>query len=136
MRLTSDAHCTRLANYVLERRTVAEIRRKIIEKGGRGLLSRLFRAKNDKEDIAAWKLDLNRILHAFNVRSLPFTRLLLTVPLQTELVINTHVVVSDIHRDVSRVRGEVGSQVHSVSTVTFDPSKTGGCLQFPSPKPG
>jgi len=46
---------------------VAGIQAKIIEKRGRNLLSRLAHAKNDKETIATWKLDLNRILHIFNV---------------------------------------------------------------------
>jgi len=57
------------AYRVLNRRTVARIQEKIIEKCGRGLLSRLANAKSDKETLATWKLDLNRILHIFNVRS-------------------------------------------------------------------
>jgi len=57
------------AHRALNRRTVAGIREKITEKCGRGLLSRLANAKNDKETLATWKLDLNRILHIFNVRS-------------------------------------------------------------------
>ena len=52
----------------LDCRTIAGIQEKIIEKCGRNLLSRLANAKNDKETIATWKLDLNRILHVFNVR--------------------------------------------------------------------
>jgi len=50
-------------------RTVAEIQKKIVEKGKRNMASRLFRAKNDKDIIATWKQDLIRILHIFNVRS-------------------------------------------------------------------
>jgi len=53
----------------INRSTVAGIQEKVIEKCGRNLLSRLANAKNDKEMITAWKLDLNRILHVFNVRS-------------------------------------------------------------------
>ena len=53
----------------LDRRTVAGIQEKIIEKYGRNLLSRLASAKNDKETITTWKLDLNKILHVFNVCS-------------------------------------------------------------------
>jgi len=52
-----------------DRRTVARIQEKIIEKSGRNLLSRLGNAKNDKETVVTWKLDLNRILIVFNVRS-------------------------------------------------------------------
>jgi len=53
----------------IDRRTVAGIQGKIIKRSGRNLLSRLANAKNDKETIATWKLDLNRILHVFNVCS-------------------------------------------------------------------
>jgi hypothetical protein len=49
--------------------TLAEIRRKIIKKDKRNLLTRFFHSKNDKEVIATWKADLNRVLHIFNVRS-------------------------------------------------------------------
>ena len=40
---------------------------KIVEKGGRNQLSRIVHAKNDKDALVAWRLDLNRILHVFNV---------------------------------------------------------------------
>ena len=72
------------------------------EKGRQKLFPRLALAKNDKETIASWRLDLNRILHAFNVRSACSVRQSLTPPpTQTELAINTHVVVSDTHAMVS-----------------------------------
>jgi len=48
---------------------MAEIQRKVVKQNGRNAVSRLVHAKNDKEKIAAWKLDLDRILHVFNVRS-------------------------------------------------------------------
>ena len=106
----------------LNHRTVEEIHGKVTEKSGRNPLSRLVHAKNDKETISAWKLDLNRILHVFNVRSLVFTRISLIVSFQTELAVNTHVTVSDmrhdmsgIRSDVSKIREEIGGQVRSVS---------------------
>ena len=37
---------------------------------GRNYASRLVHAKGDKVKIAAWKLELDRILQVFNVRSL------------------------------------------------------------------
>ena len=58
--------------YALDHRTVAEIQRKVIKQSGRNAVSRLVHAANDKETIAAWKLDLNRILHVFNVRCATF----------------------------------------------------------------
>ena len=48
---------------------MAGIQGRIVDKRERGLLSRLANAKNDKEIIAAWKLDLISILQVFNVRS-------------------------------------------------------------------
>jgi hypothetical protein len=52
----------------LDRRTVAEIQGKVDKKGKRNTVSRLFGSKNDKDAIASWRQDLNRILHIFNVR--------------------------------------------------------------------
>ena len=51
---------------------MAEIQRKVIKQSERNAVSRIFHAKNDKEVIAAWKVDLNRILHVFNVCSVIF----------------------------------------------------------------
>jgi len=79
---------------------VAEIQRKVIKQSGRNPASRLFYAKNDKEAIAACKLDLNRTLHVFNVRSIISVRLSPTTHLQTELAMNTHVIASDMHHSV------------------------------------
>ena len=45
-----------------------KIQEKITEKSERHPVSRVFHAKSDKDMVAAWKLDLNRILHVFNVR--------------------------------------------------------------------
>ena len=53
----------------LYRRTVAEIQGNITEKSGQSMISRLIHAKNNKEAVAGWRSDLNRILHVFNVRS-------------------------------------------------------------------
>ena len=66
--------------------------------------------------IATWKSDLGRILQIFNVRPVVFTRLSLTVAFQTELAVNTHVVVSDIRHDVSKIREEIGGNIRPVST--------------------
>ena len=103
-----------------------EIQEKIIKKGERNHISRLVYAKVDKETIAGWKLDLNRILHVFNVCSVVFTWLSLTVPFQTELAINTHVAVSDVHHDVSEIRRDVSEildgQSRSVSAIFYPPT--------------
>jgi len=64
--------------FTVLHRTVAEVQGNIIEKGGRSLSSRLAHTKNDKEVIAAWRSELNRILHVFNVRSIGYDRQSLT----------------------------------------------------------
>ena len=131
-----------LADNTLDRRTVAEIENKVKEKSGRkAILPRLFYAKNDKELIAGWKLDLNRILQIFIVCSVVLTWASLILPLQTELVMNTHmlamdtnVLVSDIHQNVVTSQGGTDGQHRPVS-VTFHPSTT-ECLPYTRPEPG
>ena len=53
----------------LRRRTVADIERRLVKWGKRNPISRRLCAKNDKETIATWKLNLDRLLQVFNVRS-------------------------------------------------------------------
>ena len=109
----------RSTHHTVDRRAVAEIREKITEKRGRNLVSRLVHAKDDKETIGGWKLDLNRILHVFNACSVTFTWLSLTVPFQTELAINTNVAVSDVQHDVSKI---IDGQSRSVSAIFYPPT--------------
>ena len=99
----------------------------------RNPVSRLLHAKNDKETIANWRLDLNRILHVFNVRSVEFVPLTLTAPLQTELAVSAHIMIAELVREASNQEGTDG-QHHSVSS-TSHPSTT---ERLPSPrlKPG
>ena len=51
----------------------------IIKQSKRNAISQYFHAKNDKDKIAAWRSDLNRILHIFNVRSIVSVWLLLNL---------------------------------------------------------
>ena len=88
----------------------------MIKQGKRNVISRHLHAKNDKDKIAGWKLDLNRILQVFNVRSVIPVWPLLTLDHQVELVINIHVgvsdtriMVSDIHRTI--VKGGGGKRL-------------------------
>ena len=43
------------------------IQSNIAKRSKRNKLSRFFHTKNDKEMVATWRQDLNRILHVFNV---------------------------------------------------------------------
>jgi len=124
----NDAYCMHLAHCAFDHRTMAEIQGKIIEKRERGLLSRLARAKNDKETIAAWKLDLIRILQVFNVRSVDFARLLLIASFQTELALNTHNVtlnthgiVSGMHQNLLKDREDTDGKDQGVSNTATPP---------------
>ena len=101
---------------------MTEIQQRIVKQGERGAISRHFHAKNDKDKIAAWRLDLNRILQIFNVRPIASVWPLLTVHFQAELAINTHVTVSnidntvsDIHRTITNGQGGSGGGNRSVS---------------------
>jgi hypothetical protein len=96
---------------------VAGIQEKVIEKGGRNLFSRLVHAKDDKDTIASWRLDLNRILHIFNVRPVAFAWLLPTVHFQTELAIDTNANVSDVRRDVTNTHTVVANTHTLVSDI-------------------
>ena len=73
----------------------------------------MFHAKNDKEMIAIWRSDLNRILHIFNVRSATPAQPPLTVHFQTELSIDTNIAISDTHRDVTSTN-TVASDTHAI----------------------
>ena len=48
---------------------MAEIERGVIKQGKRNVISQHLRAKADKEKIAAWRLDLDKVLQVFDVRS-------------------------------------------------------------------
>ena len=124
-----------LTDSALDCRTVAEIQKKVVKRSGRNAISRLFHAKNDKESIAAWKLDLNRTLHVFNVCSVVFTWVSLILSLQTELAMNTHTLavdtnalVSDIHQNIVTSWGGTDGQHRPVSA-TFNPPMT-LCLPY------
>ena len=62
--------CQGTADRRLNRRTLSGIQKKVVKQGKRNVVSRFILAKSDKEKIAAWKQDLIRVLHVFNVRSI------------------------------------------------------------------
>jgi len=96
---------------------VAEIQRNVIKQGKRNVISRHLHAKNDKDKIAAWKSDLNRILQIFNVRSIVTVWRSLTLDSQTELAINTHVTVSETHAIVTGLEHDATSTRVMVSDI-------------------
>jgi len=89
-------------HVALDRRIATEIQEAVTEKGRGSLLSRVFLVKSDKVTVTAWKLNLYRILHIFNVRSATFAWSKLTIRFQTELVTNTNVVAPRISHDIMK----------------------------------
>ena len=99
-----------------------EIQRKVTKQSRRNAVSRLVHARNDKDTITAWKLDLGRILQVFSVRSvIVCTWWPLIAPFQTELIISVHVTVTDMRRDVLNIQGEISGQVRPVSANRIQP---------------
>jgi hypothetical protein len=118
---TNDARCVRFTYRAHNRRTVAEIREKVIKEAGRNLFSRLVHAKSDKETFAFWRSDLNRILHIFNVCSVISVRPSLTARLQIGLGVdkNSQDLVSNIHRNTVQNQGGANDQARSATSNTI-----------------
>ena len=96
---------------------MTEIHGKAIKQSKRNAVSRLLRAKSDKDAIAAWKLDLDRILRVFNVCYIVTVWLLLTVHIQTELAINNHAMISEMHSNMLKGQEGADGQHQSVSYI-------------------
>jgi hypothetical protein len=63
------AHAERSTYRLFDRRTLTKIQEKVVRQGKRNAVYRFVVSKSDKDRIAAWKQDLVRVLHVFNVRS-------------------------------------------------------------------
>jgi hypothetical protein len=128
---------------------VAEIERKVVKRGKRSALSRFVLAKGDKDKIAAWNRDLDRVLHIFNVRLVRFVWYpRIQQPFQTELAIGTHIVVTDtqamvsntqtivadIHRNVLTIQEGASGQNHLVGATCYLLATE--CLPSPRLDPG
>jgi len=141
----------RFTHKAPNRRTVAEIRRNIIKQGKRNAISQRFHKKSNNEAIASWKLDLDRVLHDFNVRSITSVWSPLTLLFQTEFethvieseihhaVANTHTIVSHVHHDNSDASDVVPdpddgvSNTHVASDIHLDTSKIRGNVDDQNP---
>ena len=113
---------------------MGEVQKKVLGQSNRDVVSRLFNAKDGKETIAARKLDLSGL---FNVRprfrpSDSASGNCRDPPFQTELAINTHTVVTDIHRNVLIGRTRARSAVASVMGITVSHS---GSIPLREPPP-
>jgi len=101
---TSDAYAGRSVHQAPNCRTITEIQRKIVKRNQQNVATQLLHANNDRETIGTWRVDLNGVLHVFHVRFVTPVWPLLIVYLQTELAMNTHVVVSDVRHGAGRTR--------------------------------
>ena len=110
--------------------------RRIIKKNERSVFSRALHAKDDKDAIAAWKQEFNKILHIFNVRSVSSARHSLTESSQTELQIDVMVDVKGIRRDLSAIKEGALNQYHLVSTTCPHLAPPNRCLSPPRLKQG
>ena len=102
MSWTSNVRAEKCVHRSVNRRTVARIQNNVIKRSKRCLVSRVLRSKTDKDAIAAWRQDLDRILQIFTVRPLNPIRQLLICYLQAELLMNTHLTVVDTHVAVQK----------------------------------
>ena len=94
---------------------MAQIQRSVIERNKQNLISRIFYTKREEATITAWRSDLDRILHVFEVRPTVHSLVTpLTDHLQTELALQA---VSDIREDVADIREDVANTRELVSDV-------------------
>jgi hypothetical protein len=101
----------------IDRRSMAEMRRRVDKQGKRSAVVRFMLAKGDKDKIAAWNQDLVRILHVFNVRSIGFCwdSVNLGVPFQVELAIDTNMRVADTQAMVVDARMTISNTQTTVT---------------------
>lgn len=121
---------------------MTEIERKVVKRGKKNTASRFIRTKGDKGKIAAWKQDLFRVLRVFNVCSILLLRVRqLRGHFQTELAIDTHLVVADtrlmvadMHRNMLTGQEGVSIKNHTVGA-TYCSTSTER-LSLPRLEPG
>ena len=110
-RASGDAHCPPACLHAIDRRAVEQIQRSVVKLGKRNAVSRLFHATSDKDTVASWRSELDRILQVFKVRSTASSPLTpLTIDFQTELAVHTDVTVTETRHDVAYTR-EVVSDI-------------------------
>ena len=102
---------------------MVEIQKNIVKQGKQNAISQRSDEKHDNEAIPSWKLDLDRILHDFTVRSITSVWSPLTLLFQTEF--ETHVTEPEIHHVVAATHATVPHVHHGASDagdIVPDPS--------------
>ena len=101
----------------VNRRTVQEIEGWIKKKLKRGKFSRLFGAGGDMKKIVTWRSNLNTRLSAFNVCSLIYVWLLLTVRSQAAAGIITSLDISAIRHELLNTHDVLSNVEHGVENI-------------------
>jgi hypothetical protein len=92
-----------------------EIQAAVTKKSERDALFRFVHANHDKEKITVWRWKLRDFLQLFTVRPIIFAWSSLIDLFQAEVVVNTHVNLSGVRDDVSKIQEEINGQVRPVS---------------------
>jgi len=100
-------------------RTADEIQRNIAKRGKQNAIFRRYHAKDDKEAIDTWRLDLDGIPRVFNVCSVTFARRLLTFGFQIELGVNTYATIFGTRRGTTNEL-TIGSDVANTRAIVSD----------------
>ena len=100
MSWTGNVRAEQFIHQSVNHRTVARIQNRVVEKGKRNVVSRVFRSvfhskSVDNDAIASWRQDLNRIRQIFTVRSINHIWQSLINHFQAELLVNANVMVAD-----------------------------------------
>ena len=94
---------------------MTEIQGNIVKRNKRNAIFRRFHKKNDNKAVAAWVLDLNRILGVLNVRSVTSVWSLLTFRFQADVETNTHVTDVSIRHDAANTHPTVSDVRSNIS---------------------
>jgi hypothetical protein len=93
-----------LTDTFIYQRTIGEIQKNVEDKGEQHRVVGFLNARGDKDLIAGWRQELVEVLPVFNVRSVGPVWHSLTSCFQTELAINTHVMVAGTYAKVLEIQ--------------------------------
>jgi len=127
---------SRTVNYnAPDRRTLADIQRKLVKWNKLNVVCRHFLAKKEKKTVAGWRLGLENILQIFNVRSVAQVMTVADFPPQNALTtntINTDPGVSAASHDVTNTHTIVpGVQNDVVNAPSIVPGNHRNALKRP-----
>jgi len=96
---------SRTVNYDSpDRRTVADIQRKLVKWNKLNVVFRYFLARKEKKTVAGWRLGLENILQIFDVRSVARVITVVNFPLHKAIPMNTDTAAAAVHNDVTNTK--------------------------------